>query len=392
LINGINGWSAAPRIEAAEGLAELCRHAEHADREVLEAVKRLSTDPASAVRAAIFWRINALWNVAPDLVWQALEHIAAEETSPGVLEAALHMGLSRLQSIDPERVAELTAQIADRAPQDKAGSEVRNHCAALFTSLVVWHLASLASDRVARLTRDPGGHAEEVKHILHEFRGMLVFGDVGDADVRAFAARQRLLGIVSDIVTHAAERFAALRQELSASSSEEQQTALLAQLRELASVLDGAGAQLYFVAKAAAEGADASQSTNEDDPPITVEQIKRLHVEGGTIIDELADIGLAHLAHHLLELLEILVPHDPAAVFLRIARVVRGARESNYQYDSLAEGIVVRLVTRYLAEYQDVIEASAECRQALLDVLDIFVQAGWPSARQLSYRLEEVYR
>ena len=29
---------------------------------------------------------------------------------------------------------------------------------------------------------------------------------------------------------------------------------------------------------------------------------------------------------------------------------------------------------------------------ALLEVLDLFVEAGWPEARQLTHRLEEIYR
>jgi len=33
-----------------------------------------------------------------------------------------------------------------------------------------------------------------------------------------------------------------------------------------------------------------------------------------------------------------------------------------------------------------------ECLKALLEVLDLFVEAGWPEARQLTHRLEEIYR
>lgn len=33
-----------------------------------------------------------------------------------------------------------------------------------------------------------------------------------------------------------------------------------------------------------------------------------------------------------------------------------------------------------------------ELRNALLDVLDMFVEAGWPQATRLTYRLDEVFR
>jgi hypothetical protein len=53
---------------------------------------------------------------------------------------------------------------------------------------------------------------------------------------------------------------------------------------------------------------------------------------------------------------------------------------------------MVRLVERYLAEHRPLLREDDECRRILLEVLDIFVQAGWPQARRLTYRLEEIFR
>jgi hypothetical protein len=50
------------------------------------------------------------------------------------------------------------------------------------------------------------------------------------------------------------------------------------------------------------------------------------------------------------------------------------------------------LVERYLAEYRTIFREKAECRHVLIEILDIFVQAGWPSARRLTYRMEEIFR
>ncbi len=49
---------------------------------------------------------------------------------------------------------------------------------------------------------------------------------------------------------------------------------------------------------------------------------------------------------------------------------------------------MVRLVEQYLAEYRAILRENEECRRTLLEVLDIFVQVGWPSALRLTYRLE----
>ena len=56
----------------------------------------------------------------------------------------------------------------------------------------------------------------------------------------------------------------------------------------------------------------------------------------------------------------------------------------------------MKLIQRALADHRDIFQRpdskESECLAALLKVLDLFVEAGWPEARQLTHRLEEIYR
>jgi len=83
---------------------------------------------------------------------------------------------------------------------------------------------------------------------------------------------------------------------------------------------------------------------------------------------------------------------DPRGVFLLIHRVVLAGQQTGYQYESLAADFIVQLVERYLAEYRTLLQEDVDCRRALIEVLDMFVKAGWPSARRLAYHLEEIFR
>ena len=47
---------------------------------------------------------------------------------------------------------------------------------------------------------------------------------------------------------------------------------------------------------------------------------------------------------------------------------------------------------RVRTEYRSLLQEDTECRIALRKTLDAFVEAGWPSAQQLSYRLDEIFR
>jgi hypothetical protein len=54
--------------------------------------------------------------------------------------------------------------------------------------------------------------------------------------------------------------------------------------------------------------------------------------------------------------------------------------------------LLVKVTEVYLAEYRLLLQQDLQCREELIDILATFVSAGWPSARRLSYRLEEIFR
>jgi hypothetical protein len=55
----------------------------------------------------------------------------------------------------------------------------------------------------------------------------------------------------------------------------------------------------------------------------------------------------------------------------------------------LGGDLMVKLIGRYLADHKDVFDEPKR-RTALVDTLETFVGAGWPSARRLFYRLPEL--
>ena len=58
----------------------------------------------------------------------------------------------------------------------------------------------------------------------------------------------------------------------------------------------------------------------------------------------------------------------------------------------MAEDTVVRMIERYLAEFPRLLATDVECREALIDVLDIFVTSGSQRAVGLTYELEMIFR
>ena len=62
------------------------------------------------------------------------------------------------------------------------------------------------------------------------------------------------------------------------------------------------------------------------------------------------------------------------------------------EYEQLAMDLMVKIIERYLAQYRTILRDHPECSRTLMDILDVFVRVGWPSAHRLAYRLNEIYQ
>ncbi|MFJ8917799.1 hypothetical protein [Amycolatopsis sp. NPDC102389] len=105
--------------------------------------------------------------------------------------------------------------------------------------------------------------------------------------------------------------------------------------------------------------------------------------------------GLAHfkhpsITHSLIEALSNLAPADPAKAF-HVAAVAVGTGD-NYTYDQIAASETTALIERYLAEFRASVVADDSLLTAIRSVLHAFVDAGWPAAIALAYRLSEAFR
>jgi hypothetical protein len=145
-------------------------------------------------------------------------------------------------------------------------------------------------------------------------------------------------------------------------------------VKRVVRVLDHAAKELYFASGAYDNRRQTRRPGQED---LTTDQRRRFFEESGPILDALSDSGQPSIAHHLLQTLESFVSFDPRAVFLSARNVVRAGVSGGYQFEQMAADLVVRLVERYLAEYRELLQDDPECRQALIELLDTFVRAGY---------------
>ena len=106
----------------------------------------------------------------------------------------------------------------------------------------------------------------------------------------------------------------------------------------------------------------------------------------------IGDVGTPHTVYYILQLLEFLMPSDPAKVFDLVAHLLLVAGKlHNYQAESLGADQFVRMIGRAIADHKELFDDQSR-RVKLVEVLEVFVNAGWPAARRLLYRLPEALR
>lgn len=354
---------------------------------VLEAIQLLSNDGVPAVRYLIAQRLTCLYQTAPDLMWKLLERFALQETNLGVLQGSFNQTFRGLADREPDRVASLVQALYDRASTGVGAKEVRQGCVGILLRLYIRYEQPLARDLLFAMATNPAKYKAEHQTILPGLREALTVGPISPVDSFQEGMRQRAWELFGAILRSAQTvRLQMATHYLGGVSWLEED---IPQMQTLAELLDLGGGELYFASGAFDERAVTSRPATH---LLSREQKQRFLSEVDPLLVVLTEHAFSSLAHHLLKTLESLASVDPVRVFRHIGHIVQAAQEDGYQYEPSAVDLLVRLIERYLAEFRSALREDEECRELLIEALDIFVQAGWPRARRITYRLEEIFR
>jgi len=308
--------------------------------------------------------------------------------SRGVLSGLLGWSLSHLAGVHPDRVAQMAKIILDRVQTGKGAEHVRELCMRIFVNLYIWRDTELCREIAIDVASFPSANVKEARNLLSHIREPLTHGPVNPSNPEEDAVRNRTIYLLRTLLVSARKEIQKIEESYSGSSFEDWLPEHIELAQSLGQLINTAGSEIHF-----ASGAYNNQKQQNDSRNlITGSQMERFYHEMGAILDELATSGLPSVTYHLIETLEAFIPLDPRGVFLRIGSVVRAGKDGGYQYEGLASNLMVKILERYLAEYRTLLQEDSDCRRSLIEILDIFVQAGWPSARRLTYKLDEIFR
>lgn len=100
---------------------------------------------------------------------------------------------------------------------------------------------------------------------------------------------------------------------------------------------------------------------------------------------------LAPTAHHFMQILNGVLQYDPEGALDMAARVVETSKQYGFNLDSMAEKDVVEIAEAVINNHKEIVR-SGKPLEDLLNLLQAFALTGWPDARKLIWRLDEIFR
>jgi hypothetical protein len=377
------GWSSLPgRIETVEGLFSLLANPGFEVEHIFANMRILARDRLPVVRFQVAWRLLLLHDRAPETMWELIESLSSDPSYRIRLEVVT--ALDRCARALPDRALPLVAKMLDDAGTALGKpEEVRKSCLACLACYYLWRDDATAKASVERIVEGIPATAHDAGRVFPTLRNALQYVEPANPE-RALRTRERAAKLFNEITGKAVPLMRELiekrlrREE----PTQEERT----QFDDLELLLVTCSNELYFAS-------GAFQELRHGLPPeLTTPEQRELYPALAPSWDLLAEIGSPNLVHHLVQTLEMFVPVDPAGVFLLIGKAVLAGRLWCYHFEDQAVELVVRIIRTYIAEHRSIFERNPDCLRVLRELLDLFITAGWPSARIVAYRVDEVFR
>ncbi len=385
----------APRVDAARGLLFFVKSFGKSDPAITAALLRLCRDKSHPVRFELGRQLVVLEKLAPDIMWQLIDCFICYEQSFFVLNEVL-LSLNGLWVQSADEVKPRLTRIAKRA---RRSAPEEHHIHKSLAHAHLFHFLrtgdaeseSYIDGLIAECDQQHASQALRAQ--LDSCRSWLTAGDaVQIVDVEE-TARKRTWGFFGKLLPAAQAKLQQHREcwrSLRAAGHSDKVESTEEAIDRTLQLVDGIAMQLYF-----ASGTFADKQ-NKEEAHLTKPQQQRFWTESADLFQALAEELALHIVHRVVETLHHLLPCSPREIFLTAASTITSSSEDGYQYESLAMEEVVELIQRALADHRDIFQSTdgkeSDCFVELLRVLDLFVEAGWPKARQLTHRLEEIYR
>lgn len=381
-------WSPTPKIEAAQGLMHLAGNW-GLDADLQSLIKTLSTDKAPAVRFQIATGLISLYNQDSKSFWEIAKSMLSAEKATGVLVALLHaVGHPLIANREPEQIVACFKTVLRQQLPKQRPDDVFEVLVDSLTQLYVY-LGKHSADKLLRsFEKSPVRYARHL-HLMAASASAYLTYQIEKSDANSDAIRARAREVESRVIAAVDRGFQFLERKSRATGR------TTAKSREswthLVMTLDTLVFKLKLLVNA------DPQLTPPNGKPTSDPAVREFFKESTDLWNAIVNLDSNYrhpigpsTAHNLMESFNKLLSYDMARVLRLTARLITG-RTFGYQFDSFAITEFVKFSEKVLADHREVLGESVNALY-FAEILDVFVNAGWPDATQIVSRLDAAIR
>lgn len=380
-----HGWdSPDPAVETAIALMEIGRINSECAQAVLPAIELFLGVPNPAARMQVAQRLAFLAQSTPNRMWALAEYVVSEEQNLGVLRFFAQDFLRYADRIDAARAEQLVFKILalDLDRDKQATVSILQELGSRIAGLSIYRNRPEPSRQIESWLTNPEEHHPELESAIRVAADAidLKYKDESPENEEITLRAQRFCLAVAEASARRYQHFFEVASAGEATQSDQKRGQLCAMS------LDALCGQIHLAAKEIASD-DARGSGRRRN-----ELIRAFLNEMKPTLEQIADVAAPPTIYRLSELLELLLPGNPAQVFDLLARaLLNGGRKHGYEYDSMAAERFVKIVGILLADHRELFDDMGR-RQRLIECLNVLSEVGWPDARRLLHRLSTLLR
>lgn len=333
----------------------------HPTQAIIEALRSLTGHPASASRAvALQGLVRTLGDpeVAMSIAIQS-----AVDPSASVVHAALDLA-RRFADVDARRYSSVVLRAYDTLRSRQSTSDALNTAVRFLLDLALQGEAS-ATATINAIFSEPWEHLESIDRWA-----IFVIAKLASNDSAAASQARELLLRAAESARSGLGSLMERRGGSLDSYPPEDRRRAEAWLKVVAAIAQ----RLYFQYSFGARSRSVTDL-----------------VELTPIFEALGAVPLVGSAYYLVKTLHSFAAIDPPNV-LRLAHVAFRSGGLGLASDPMAEGDMREFVLLYAGEYRTLLSDDPQTLEAILDIVDLFVDAGWPAWIDVILELDRVYR
>lgn len=369
-------WSSpAPRVEAAQILFDLLLQRPDLYESLKPDIATSLADFHPAVRLQAAVRLVRLWEVDREGFWRTLAERLTVETNLAIIAHLAGDVLGRALYEDPPRAFWIINNLLTHEDNPIRAARIRANTCGQISILWVRYGFEAAHDILLEWLSRSLEFTDELRGMISTLNSAVIKGLSG-SDGNDELIRFRAISLFESVVKVANAELIAFHSRTESSESQ------VSDARKSVRLIDFACQQFSFAI-------NSKRTSSSENVELGAAELYRFLQETASLIEALSDYATPHTTYNLLQLLDKLAPINPGQVFDLAAHALRAGTRSGYQHESMGMDLLVKMIGVFLADYKEIFELE-ERRAKLVDSLEIFMEAGWPAARRLLYRLPEL--